>query len=237
MPKRTFSAAEICYGPMKSGKSRYLVHQAEELYRQGLSFLAFKPLQDTRDGSYIRSRDTACRDIQALGVASSRELLTVVEQALSAPEGFAAALADGLPESLSLREGFRGQSRLAACLIDEVFLLDGELLQAMESLLSQGISIYLCGLDRDFRGEFFPLRGFELHGLTMEHVIERCSRRELLQARCESCGMPAELTQRLINGAPAPYNSPTVLIGDEEYEPRCREHHLVVGKPSLSAAS
>lgn len=229
--------AAICYGPMKSGKSRFLVEQAELLHRQQLSFLAFKPVQDTRDGSYIRSRDASCRDVQALGTASGSGLLSLLDEALHQPEGLFGRLPAAEAGVLSLRESFLPGQPLQACLIDEVFLLDGHLLELIERLLHQRVSVYLSGLDRDFRGEWFPLRGFERHGLTMEHVIARCERVLPLKARCEDCNAPAELTQRLINGAPAPYDSPTVLIGDEEYAPRCREHHQVLGKPSLSAAS
>ncbi len=229
--------AEICYGPMKSGKSRYLVQQAEDLSRQALSFLAFKPVQDTRDGSFIRSRDLDCRDVQALGVANSGELFLIVERALAAPVDFLADLPTSISGALGLRNTFRAESPLRACLIDEVFLLDGGLLAVIDKLQAAGVSVYLSGLDRDFRGEYFPLRHFERHGLTMRDLIQRCDRAFPLQAGCEVCTRPADLTQRLISGLPAPYDSPTVMIGDEEYEPRCHEHHIVLGKPSLSAAS
>lgn len=238
MQTRSAPVAEICYGPMKSGKSRYLVQQAEDLHRQALSFLAFKPVQDTRDGSFIRSRDLDCRDVQALGISTSRDLLALVEQALNEPEALLARLPGCADSSaLGLHKTFRPGQALRACLIDEVFLLDGELLAVIDQLMAAGVSVYLSGLDRDFRGEYFPLRHFERHNLTMQHLIQRCDRAFPLQAGCEVCTRPAELTQRLINGAPAPYDSPTVLIGDEEYEPRCYEHHVVIGKPSLSAAS
>ncbi|HEY9839788.1 MAG TPA: hypothetical protein V6D23_04965 [Candidatus Obscuribacterales bacterium] len=238
MPKQPSSpVAEICYGPMKSGKSRYLVQQSEAFHRNGLSFLSFKPVQDTRDGSFIRSRDTACRDVQALGISTSRELGEFIRQAISQPGAFAAGLPQPVAGALALQSAFRPDAPLHACLIDEVFLLDGELLDVLTELRAGNVSVYLSGLDRDFRGEYFPLRHFERHGLTMQAVIESCDRSFPLQASCEVCAAPAELTQRLINGSPAPYDSPTVLIGDEEYEPRCREHHCLLGKPSLSAAS
>jgi len=49
-----------------------------------------------------------------------------------------------------------------------------------------------------------------------------------LQAICMVCGGPASRTQRLINGEPAYYDDPTILIGAEDvYEARCREHHVV----------
>jgi thymidine kinase len=49
-----------------------------------------------------------------------------------------------------------------------------------------------------------------------------------LQAICMVCGEPATRTQRLVNGIPAHYNDPVVIVGASElYEARCRLHHQV----------
>jgi thymidine kinase len=49
-----------------------------------------------------------------------------------------------------------------------------------------------------------------------------------LSAICNVCGNPATRTQRLIEGKPAHYNDPIVLVGaSEAYEPRCRHCHDV----------
>jgi thymidine kinase len=49
-----------------------------------------------------------------------------------------------------------------------------------------------------------------------------------LQAICIVCGEPASRTQRLVNGRPANYNDPVVIVGASElYEARCRTHHEV----------
>ena len=54
-----------------------------------------------------------------------------------------------------------------------------------------------------------------------------------LQAICVVCGAPASRTQRLINGDPASYNDPIIMVGAQEvYEARCRQHHQVPGRPS-----
>jgi thymidine kinase len=222
---------EICYGPMKSGKSRYLVQKAEELFAKGIPFLAFKPRQDTRDGCFIRSRDTHCRDIEALGIDSALEILTQLEQKqLVSP---CSPLNNALHLSSYLPTGQTAQ----ACLIDEVFLLDSGLIAVFRSLMARGISVYLSGLDRDFRREYFPLRDYAQTGMTMQTVIEACQKKIIVHALCESCGADADFSQRLVNGQPAHYDSPIVLIGDEEYQPRCRAHHEVVGHPQMSLAS
>jgi thymidine kinase len=49
-----------------------------------------------------------------------------------------------------------------------------------------------------------------------------------LQAICMVCGAPASRTQRLIDGKPAHYDDPVIMVGASEvYEARCREHHQV----------
>ncbi len=53
-----------------------------------------------------------------------------------------------------------------------------------------------------------------------------------LTAVCMVCGRPATRTQRIVNGRPARYDDPVVMVGAaESYEARCREHHVVPGRP------
>lgn len=225
---------EICYGPMKSGKSRYLVQKSEALYAAGIPFLAFKPRQDTRDGCFIRSRDRHCRAIEALGIDSAHEILSIFQEKqlpltpLDSPSS--------QEQVLSLTEYLPPGQLPQACLIDEVFLLDSGLIPVFQYLLSQKISIYLSGLDRDFRREYFPLKDYASSGITMQHIIEMCHSQIHLKAQCQTCGAEAAFTQRLVNGHPAHYHSPTVLIGDEEYQPRCIHHHEVLGHPAWELA-
>ncbi|MBP8718896.1 MAG: thymidine kinase, partial [Candidatus Atribacteria bacterium] len=78
-------------------------------------------------------------------------------------------------------------------------------------------------LDQDFRGEpFGPIPAL----LAIAEYVDK------LQAICMVCGRPATRTQRLVNGKPADYNDPTILIGAKEsYEARCRQHHEVTNRP------
>jgi thymidine kinase len=49
-----------------------------------------------------------------------------------------------------------------------------------------------------------------------------------LHAICMECGEPACRSQRLVNGKPAHYDDPVVIVGASElYEARCRMHHQV----------
>ena len=51
-----------------------------------------------------------------------------------------------------------------------------------------------------------------------------------LYAICVVCGDPACRNQRLVDRQPAPYDSPTILVGGiEPYEARCRPCHEVPG--------
>jgi thymidine kinase len=103
--------------------------------------------------------------------------------------------------------------------IDEVQFFDWTVAELCEKLANEGRRVILAGLDMDFRGEPFgpmPLLMAQAEGV------------DKLQAICMVCGSPASRTQRLINGRPAHYNDPVIMVGASEvYEARCREHHQV----------
>ncbi len=108
--------------------------------------------------------------------------------------------------------------------VDEIQFLDGEAVQICEFLASKGIRVIVSGLDKDFRGEPFS---FMPKLLAMAEYVTK------LTAICVVCGIPATRTQRMVNGKPAKYNDPIVLIGAEEsYEARCRSCHKVYRKPN-----
>jgi len=107
--------------------------------------------------------------------------------------------------------------------IDEVQFLDEEAIRICEFLADKGIRVIVSGLDREFRGEPFT---FMPRLLAMAEYVTK------LTAVCVKCGAPATRTQRIVNGKPARYNDPIVLIGAEEsYEARCRQCHKVYRAP------
>ncbi|MCF7926510.1 MAG: thymidine kinase [Candidatus Izimaplasma sp.] len=107
--------------------------------------------------------------------------------------------------------------------IDEIQFLDGEVADIVEFLASKKIRVIASGLDKDFRGEPFS---FMPKLLAMAEYVTK------LTAVCVECGSPATRTQRIVNGKPARYKDPIVLIGAEEsYEARCRKCHKVYYKP------
>lgn len=107
--------------------------------------------------------------------------------------------------------------------IDEAQFLDEGIVEVAQTLAGSGIRVIVAGLDMDFRGEPFG---------AMPRIMALAETVDKLQAICMICGAPASRTQRLVNGNPAAYTDPIILIGAQEaYEARCREHHVVPGKP------
>ncbi|RME34657.1 MAG: thymidine kinase [Thermoflexia bacterium] len=103
--------------------------------------------------------------------------------------------------------------------IDEGQFFDEGLIALCEELANRGLRVIVAGLDLDFRGEPFG---------PMPQLMARAERVDKLQAICVVCGGPASRTQRLINGQPAAYDDPIILVGaDEVYQARCRGCHQV----------
>ncbi len=103
--------------------------------------------------------------------------------------------------------------------IDEAQFYNDDIVSICQKLADKGKRVIIAGLDQDFRGEpFGPVPKL----LAIAEYIDK------LQAICMVCGNPASRTQRLVNGEPAKYSDPTILIGAREsYEARCRKCHIV----------
>ncbi len=108
--------------------------------------------------------------------------------------------------------------------VDEAQFLDERLPEVVQELAGRGRRVIAAGLDMDFRGEPFG---------PMPRLLALAESVDKLQAICMVCGAPASRTQRLVNGQPAHYTDPIILVGAREvYEARCREHHIVPGRPA-----
>src|SRR5699024_10578223 len=108
--------------------------------------------------------------------------------------------------------------------IDEVQFFDEQIICITDELHNRGNRVIVAGMDRDFRGVHFSPK-HKLIGMS-ETVTK-------LNAICTICGSPASRTQRLINGKPASFDDPIIMVGaSESYEPRCRHHHEVPNKPT-----
>jgi thymidine kinase len=103
--------------------------------------------------------------------------------------------------------------------IDEAQFFEPEVVEVCRTLAARGVRVIVAGLDQDFRGEPFG---------PMPQLLSMAEHADKLHAICAVCGGEASRTQRLINGQPADYDDPVVVVGASElYEARCREHHQV----------
>ena len=112
--------------------------------------------------------------------------------------------------------------------IDEVQFFNEEIVSICEQLANAKKRVIVAGLDTDFRGEPFPV---------VASLMAKAEFVTKLSAVCNQCGAPATRTQRLINGKPAHYHDPIILVRAKEcYEARSRSCHCVIhdqGKTSV----
>jgi len=98
--------------------------------------------------------------------------------------------------------------------IDEVQFFDDEIVAAIDVLVSDGARVVAAGLAQDFRG--LPFGAMPTLLCVAEFV-------DKLEAVCHRCGGPATMTQRLVDGEPAPFDGATIQVGAlDSYEARCR---------------
>ena len=109
--------------------------------------------------------------------------------------------------------------------IDEIQFFDEEVVDICNYLADQGKRVMCAGLDMDFRGEPFSI---------MPRLVTQAEFVTKLTAVCTKCGAPATRTQRIVNGQPANFTDPIILVGaSESYEASCRHCHEVPGKPVI----
>ena len=109
-------------------------------------------------------------------------------------------------------------------IVDEVQFLDHGIIQVCNVLADAGKRVIVAGLDNNFRGEPFGPVPFLM---AQADVVDK------LHAICVVCGAPATRTQRLIDGRPAWYDDPIIMVAASEvYEARCRRCHEVPRRPA-----
>ena len=128
---------------------------------------------------------------------------------------------DAVPvqSAAEIEKQIRSETTVVA--IDEVQFFGWEVTDLCQKLADRGVRVIAAGLDMDFRGEPFGPMPFLM---AKAEVVDK------LHAICMVCGEAASRTQRLVNGKPANYHDPVVIVGAAElYEARCRQHHEVPG--------
>ncbi|MCR5095439.1 MAG: thymidine kinase [Erysipelotrichaceae bacterium] len=141
----------------------------------------------------------------------------VVSHAGSSVESFVVS------DAIEILEMVKPTTQVVA--IDEAQFFDDNICAVCNELADRGIRVMAAGLDTNFKGE--PFGPMPLLITEAEFVTK-------LAAVCNKCGAPATRTQRIINGKPASYNDPIILVGaSESYEARCRHCHEVPDKPQV----
>jgi thymidine kinase len=128
-------------------------------------------------------------------------------------------MAEAVPVDTAAEIMSRVRTDTEVVAIDEAQFLDEGVVAVATALADRGVRVILAGTDTDFRGEPF---GAMPQLLAVAEIVDK------LHAICVVCGEPACRNQRLVNGRPAVYESPTIFVGgSESYEARCRHCHHV----------
>ncbi|AAT75991.1 thymidine, deoxyuridine kinase [Mesoplasma florum L1] len=103
--------------------------------------------------------------------------------------------------------------------IDEIQFFDEAIVDYIEELADRGIIVIVTGLDKDFRSQPFK---------NVDRILPLAEMVDKLTAICQKCGNFANRTQRIIDGKPADWNSPLILVdGNDSYEARCRNCYQI----------
>ena len=212
---------EVIIGPMFSGKSDELIRRVRRSIIAGQVVQVFKPVLDERRSiNHVTTYDGV--RIDALPVADSKELYAKIKP------------------------------RVDVVAIDELQFFDEGVMDVIEALDKKSTVIVSC-LNLNFRGEAFPFRNsvrtiaeIVLKADILDKLSSICTFKDAQELPSDKiltplgssngrpiCGGKAIFSQRIIDGKPAPYDAPIILLGSQEaYEARCRKHYQIPGKPS-----
>jgi thymidine kinase len=119
------------------------------------------------------------------------------------------------------------QERIDIVAIDEIqFFRPKVVIEVVEQLLKDGRVVIVAGLPTDFTDKPFgavPYLIAKADVAIQERALCTCVNED-----GSPCGLPASKTQRFVDGKPARFDDPVVVIGGSDlYEARCRQHHAV----------
>jgi len=133
-----------------------------------------------------------------------------------------------VPDVAAIQAQLREDTRVIG--IDEAQFFGPEIVSLANELAERGLHVIVAGLDLDFRARPFG---------PMPLLAAYADRLTKLQSSCQypGCGSrQATRTQRLVDGMPAPFDAPLVVIGGAaSYQARCRHHHRVGAAPVMEA--
>jgi thymidine kinase len=196
---------ELIVGPMRSNKTAELLRRIETRRQYAKQYvMLLKPSDDTKAAAgLVESRNqNGCGKMEALEFQSANPWLV-------------------LP-LLAATEQQIGK-RVECIAIDEAQFVQ-DLFLFTKRLLESGYDVMVAGLELDFRGmpfgEMIDLSWLvRLYAGNITELVSYCT-----------CGAKAIYPQRLVDGKPAPWDSPIIMAGDF-YEPRCAEHFVLPGRP------
>jgi len=199
------NSIELLLGPMRSNKTEELLRRvAMRREYANQEVLIFKPNDDHKSRSGI----IESRNKKGWGKMEAIEI------------------SSGEPEVIwdTIAEYEEKTGKKVQCVAIDEGQFMARLFPMAGALLEAGYDVIVAGLDLDFRGlpfgDMLKLMWYvPVYGGNTTWCISYCK-----------CGERAFFSQRLIAGEPAPYDSPITLAG-EMYEPRCREHFLLPGRP------
>lgn len=197
----------VIYGPMFAGKSTELIRRIKQSEISQYKIAIYNPSIDTRYGEGRICNHDRDSSVASIPVSNSLELLNDVT---------------------------RRQVGVERVFVDEAQFFDERMPEVVDYLTKElGIDVTLVGLLHDFKGDVFGPMG---------ELISRAHRVTSMEAICtfvypngRICRLPAYFTQRLVDGHPADYNCPVILVGGvENYTVRCAEHWEVPGRPRIN---
>ncbi len=212
-PERNRGRLTVITGPMYSKKTARLIEDLDSAVIGGKIAISFKPDIDKRYGD----EDNFERYIISHTGSKFPTITIPVDK-------------DGALSILKYVKFFDNYlskigRRVDVIGIDEAQFFDDEIVKVCNYLVSNRREVIVSGLNLDFRGE--PFGPMPLLLAYADDIIK-------LKSICRKCGHEATKTQRLINGKPARYDDPTIVIGaDDKYVARCNECHDVPGKPKI----
>lgn len=193
------SLTVIC-GSMCSGKSEELIRQVGRFILAGFHVMAFKPAMDNRKMLHL---ELDPQDYIPSRTGSWINCIAVT--------------------SVAHMQKIIEEKNPSVIAIDEVNFFLGEqdkLVTFVEQLVSNNKKVIISGLDLNFRAEPFS---------PMPELLAFADQVMKLSAICSICGNDVFcITQRLIDGKPAHYNDPLIVVGANQYEPRCRKCHIIL---------
>lgn len=132
---------------------------------------------------------------------------------------------DGTPDGVSRIITLASESDVVG--IDEVQFFPQIIISVIKTLIENGKQVVAAGLDLDFRGEPFGV---------IPPLMAIADKVTKLKAICVVCTEDAYQSQRLVNGKPAKFDDPTILVGAAEcYEARCRSCFYIDKQPIKEA--